>query len=269
MKYTENTTLLNLDKIDYKKLKEKIDKSSMNIELDVSKIEIILKYLKNEFKISQSEDIDINIYFVITNKIKKSIEINILSNKFLMPHLSPFKKSFTTIINLDFLRKKDATEIAKNIIEDSISKTAYSTESQKKLLKICEKIEELLDIKNEIKSIIYKYKLNYNYLSFSINNFKLKYNNQTIQLLSKATLKTKSNRISPIFDIDFDITKTEGNININILDQQISLTTEEFLNLDNKLIEYTICNLTKLKGLDIENIDHLKNYLLIEDIKNI
>ena len=282
MKYSEVTTLFNLHNIDYKALTKKIRNSKKNYTINLTRLEPFLELIQSEAKILNKTDFPVNLIFNISADSYPTVTINVehindgANNYNILPHISNKSRNLSFDMSLKDFNRHDLTaeemfERLCNSYSGVNNEGASCSWLTAHMLQMIEKVDQLLNYDNNIYSLIKK-----NRIYIDKNN--LTHESFDINISTKAfSIKTKLKHtiIYPqsVFYINIDLISEKGvndiQITMEIYNQTIKLTYEEFINAEIIDIEKMIVAVLKLKNVHVDNIDNFKQYLLLQDMISI
>jgi len=278
MLYIETTTLFDLNTINTQNLKSKIEKSKKNFTLDIVKIEDFLKIIQMEAKIVNKLDFDVIFSLNVSNANRPVLTITIEPQKKLLPHLSYTRKKLILEVELEDFNKLPID----TLINKSFSKYASKkfpegqpivcNKESTYLLKVLSKIDSMFNTGNEFYTAIYNKGLYIETIKLKCNTFDITYTTSSLILESIAKKHTNTNikRSLVAISVEFETWKSMEDtiIKIEVYNQVINLTYLEFVTASNEHIETAIVSILRLKSIEINNLEDLKNQLLIHEMIN-
>ena len=281
MKYTEKTTLFNLDKIDYNALGKKNQESKKSFKIDLTFLSEFLSLLKKESMISNKSDFPIEFIVEISGRLDPSCSLTFSTEGRLLPHLNFDHTTYQTFIrthdtkNEVFTAEKMFSMFCSNYIgfvSNSIN-LHHCKSDFGFILKSIRKIDSLLCCDNELYDKIFSHGFYKHTTKMSLDTFHIDYSLNHIQITSKAVKKINHQSFFSMY-VSFSNNDNSYNVNktafkLHMYGQEISLNYEEFMNASNNDIEQAIILILQLKKINISNISDLKNELLLQEMMNI
>jgi hypothetical protein len=282
MRYTESTTLFNLDKIDYKALTNKIRNSKKNITINLTRIEPFLKLIQAEYQIVNKMDIPVFFEFTISGGHHPTVMMrfehidNKIKNVNMLAHVSNNSRELSFDMSLLDFNKHNLTpeDMFLRLCHRYAGKESHDIVCSlysKHLLKILKKMDILLNCNENIYRTVYEKGIYVETNKIICDYFDVRISTKEIKIESKA--KHKSGYFESLFSINVDtgacIVLDDIKIKFEIYNQTIKLTYEEFMMADVKDIELAIISLVRLKNVTINDMDNLKAELSLHEMIHI
>lgn len=280
MLYVENTTLFELSNLNYKALISKIRNSKKDFKLKVDLIEPLLKNIQKEAIVFNKIDFPIDFTLSVSSGLHPSIEITLIQNLNLLPHVSNVNKPLRLILDLNSFNSSDSkmlTDMAINNYCDfkpfnPLHKSfAQCYEYSLSFIAILRKMDSLFKCDNQLSEAVYQHGIYPEKNKVSCNSFNVLFSHEEMMIESKAKRKVKSDENKALFSIRVKPDSvvagvTDINFIIDIYGQMITLSYHEFMEADNSEIESLFISILKLKGIGINDIHDFKNELTIQEM---
>lgn len=279
MRYTEITSLFNLDKIDYTALKAKIKNSKKNITINLAVLEPFLKLLKAESMIVNKVDVPVNFVFNISAGHFPHVTIHLeqMGVPFnILPHISHNSRDLSIDISLEDFNKyyrtpedillKACVSYAGRIPDDASCSwcTAH-------IFQMLRKVDKLLNCNNELYKAVYQHGIYPEENTLYCEYFNVLMSKKEFTVESKAKHNTGYNQSIFSINVEARLERTLDDIKVKfeMYNQVIQLTYDEFMNADIVDMEKAIVSILKLKNVNINDIDNLKSELVLHDMLKI
>lgn len=279
MRYIEATTLFNLHAINYKALITKIRNSKKNITINMDRLMPFLKLFQDEAMIVNKVDFPVSFEFKVSAETYPVVTLKVLVNDQnfnLLPHICNKSHDLEFNMGLNDFNKYDLTP------EDMLTKAcvAYSSMLQEDIscswmtsfmLEMIRKVDSLLNYDKKLYQTVLNKGIYPEKNKFSYDCFDLEISKKYFSIASKA--KNRKIIFQNLFAINIDLMGEKNLsdilIKIDIYNQTIKLTYEEFCNVEISDIEQMVVLLLKLKSVNVANIDDFKRELILHDMVNI
>jgi hypothetical protein len=279
MRYIETTTLFNLHAINYKALITKIRNSKKNIMINMERLMPFLKLLQAEAMIVNKVDCPLSFEFKVSAETYPVVTLKFLvaDKSFnILPHICNKAHDLEFSMGLNDFNKYDLTS------QDMLTKAcvAYSSRLQEDIscswitscmLEMIRKVDQLLNYDKKLYQMVLNKGIYPEKNKLSYDCFDLEISKKDFSIASKA--KNRKIVFQNLFAINIDL-MGEKNLSdilvrIDIHNQTIKLTYDEFLNAEISDIENMIVMVLKLKSVNVANMDELKRELILHDMVNI
>lgn len=279
MRYIETTTLFNLHAINYKALISKIRNSKKNITINMDRLMPFLKLLQDEAMIVNKVDCPLSFEFKVSAETYPVVTLKFLvtDRSFnILPHICNKAHDLEFSMGLNDFNKYDLTS------EEMLTKAcvAYSSRLQEDIscswitscmLGMIRKVDQLLNYDKKMYQMVLNKGIYPEKNKLSYDCFDLEISKKDFSIASKA--KNRKIVFQHLFAINIDL-MGEKNLSdilvrIDIHNQTIKLTYDEFLNAEISDIENMIVMVLKLKSVNVANMDELKRELILHDMVNI
>lgn len=280
MRHYEHIQIFEFDKLNYEAIETKLNTSKMDIKFDVTILKTIMNSFKEEFLISQKENISIFVTIQITNKTKKEIYIEFDAKQVIAPHLSTTKKKYEITKRLDEFKREDPKKMFIGFMEKivgeetcSLSSKNYesvSVDTNKKIpiiLKNAKWVEELIKSPDELYNAILKNGIYTHEKRINAGMFLIDYNKYFIRIRTKlkhVVANTKESVLSIKMELSSPIY-----CEIVIYDQTITLYKKDIEKIKIINVRKAICALMTMKGFEIDSFEDFYDVLLIEEMQSI
>lgn len=279
MKYAEITSLFNLHNIDYKALTKKIRNSKKSYTINLTRIEPFLKIIQSEANIMNKIDIPVHFIFNISADTYPTVTIKIehINNgdkhSNILPHISNKSNNLYFDMSLNDFNRHDlsAEEMFERLchnysgVKDEGVSCSWLTAH---MLQMIKKVDKLLNYDNSIYNLIKKNRIYVEKNNLVHECFDIKISTKEFIIESKA----KHTVINPqsVFSINIDLFSEKKlddiKITLQMQNQTVKLTYKEFVNSEIVDIENMIVAVLKLKNIHVNDMDNLKEHLLVQDM---
>ena len=279
MRYIETTTLFNLHAINYKALITKIRNSKKNITINMDRLMPFLKLLQDEAMIVNKVDCSLSFEFKVSAETYPVVTLKFLvtDKSFnILPHICNKAHDLEFSMGLNEFNQYDLTP------EDMLTKAcvAYSSRLQEDvscswmtscMLEMIRKVDQLLNYDKKMYQVVLNKGFYPEKNKIAYDCFDIELSKKDFSIASKA--KNRKIVFQHLFAINIDL-MGEKNLSdilvkIDIHNQSIKLTYEEFLNAEVSDIEKMIVMVLKLKSVNVTNMDDFKRELILHDMVNI
>jgi hypothetical protein len=279
MKYAEITSLFNLHNIDYKALTQKIRNSKKSYTINLTRLEPFLKIIQSEANIVNKTDIPVNFIFNISADTYPTVTIKIEhindgdKHSNILPHISNRSNNLYFDMSLNDFNRHDLSA------EEMFERLCYNYSGVKgegvscswltaHMLQMIKKVDRLLNYDNSIynlikKNGIYLEKNNLTHECFDINISKKEF---SIESKAKNTVVIQQSVFSINIDLFSEKKLNDIKITLQMQNQTVKLTYKEFVNSEIVDIENMIVAVLKLKNVHVNDMDNLKEHLLLQDM---
>jgi hypothetical protein len=278
MKHYEHVQIFEFDKLNYESIENKINASKMDIKFDIDILKSIMTSFKEEFLVSQKEDISIFVTIQITNKTKKEIYIEFDSKEVIAPHISIIKKKYEITKRLDEFKHENPKKMFIGFMDKlmgeetcSLSDKNYeviSHDTNKKIpiiLKNAKWIEKLIKSPDKLYTSIIKNGIYTHEKRVTSGMFLIDYNKYVIRVRTKLkheVLNTKESVLCIKMELSSPIY-----CEITIYDQTIVIYKKDLDKIKITNVQKAICALMAMKGFEIDSFEEFYDVLLIEEMK--
>lgn len=277
MKYIESTSLFNLHTVHCDTVVKYIN-SIQNVEIiDDSKLVELIKLVQEEAMIIHKSDLSIIItFFVDDGRIYISFE----QDETLFPHL----KLVNRIITIDlyirdlFVNSETARELfcefsfhyLDNVPANNYYRS-YATLNSRNLLTALEKIDTIFEFEGLLFKDIYNYGLYGEVFVDQYDEFEITFSVAEIKFDSIAKMNNvrKDAVLSIIFKEVIEYNRIFIKPTIFVYDQELNMAFVDFLNSDNVNFINLIFSMFKINNVTLNSVNELKEFLLLEEMKNI
>lgn len=279
MKYAEVTTLFNLHTIDYKALTKKIWNSKKSYTINLTRLEPFLKLIQSESKIVNKVDIPVNFVFNISADTYPTVTIKIehinndTKNINILSHISNKSDTLYFDMSLNDFNRHDLTP------EEMFERLCYNYSGLKDegvscswltahMLQMIKKVDTLLKYDKNVYNLVKKN-------GIYVEKHKLSHECFDINISAKEfTIESKAKHLvvnpQSVFSIHIDLfsgrTLSDMRITLQMYNQSIKLTYDEFVRAELTDIEKMITTFFKIKNVHVSDMDNLKSELVLHDM---
>lgn len=278
MRHYEHVQIFEFDKLNYESIENKLNTSKMDIKFDINILKSIMTSFKEEFLVSQKEDISIFVTIQITNKTKKEIYIEFDSKEVIAPHISIIKKKYVIIKRLDEFKSENPRKMFVGFMDKlmgeetcSLSDKNYevfSHDTNQKMpiiLKNAKWIEALIKSPYKLYNAIVENGIYTHEKRVNAGMFIIDYNKYVIRVRTKLKHEVLNKKES-VLCIKMELSSPIY-CEITIYDQTIVIYKKDLDQIKLANVQKAICALMAMKGFEIDSFEEFYDVLLIEEMK--
>lgn len=277
MEYIESTSLFNLHTVNCDAVFKHIN-SIQNLEIVTSdKIIELLKIVQDESMIVHKNDFPIRVTFEV-NDGRFYISFEQEYSLFLHLKLVPRMITIALYIRDLFIDGKSAIDLFCMFMVDYLDAVAsnnyyraYCTLNSGKLLQALNKIDKIFDFKGVMFKYIYDYGLYGEAFKDPYDEFEVTFSVAELIFDSKAKMnnRSKDSILSIKFKEDIKYNEYFITCNIFVYNQSLIIPFDEFIQSDFCTLRNLIFSMLRINNVDVSSIAELKDFLIIEEMKNI
>ncbi len=277
MKYIESTSLFKLHTVNCDAVVKYIN-SIQNLEIvNSDKIIDLFKIVQDESKIVYKDDFSIRVTFEVNDG---RLYISFEQEYSLFRHLKLVPSIITINIYIQdlFIDGKSAIDIFRMFMVDYLEASSsnnyyrnYCFLNSGKLLHALKQIDNIFEFEGFIFKSIYDYGLYGEVFKDPYDEFEITFSVAEIRFDSKAKMNNNAKDTILSFRVKEHIQYNEYYITCNIFvyNQSLTIPYDEFIQSDFCAFRNLIFSMFKINNVNVNSIAELKDFLIIEEMKNI